>query len=59
MATQCCPQLLLGLPQDVLAARIAALLPPADRQASDGGRNLLHPPAPAPACCRHWMSSVT
>ena len=46
------PQLLLGLPQDVLATRIAALLPPADRQASDGGRNLLHPPAhrpPAPA----------
>ena len=48
MATQCCPQLLLGLPQDVLAARIAALLEPSDRQASNGGRSLLHPPLPLP-----------
>ena len=47
MATQRCPQLLLGLPQDVLATRIAALLPPDDRQASNGGRNLL-PPARSP-----------
>ena len=49
MANQRCPQLLLNVPQGVVDAGIAALLLPADRQASNGGMNLLHPlPLPLP-----------
>ena len=49
MATQRCPQLLLGLPHDVLATRIAALLPTEDRQERQRQKFCSARP-PAPAC---------
>ena len=50
------PQLLLGLPQEVLASRIAALLPPDDRHDDSGRNSASRPPAclaPEPEAATH------
>ena len=68
MATQRCPPRLIDVPQDVLDTRIASLLLPADRQASNGGRACsTHPLPPAskskrlpdPADCLAGSTSAT